>query len=148
MADVDAILFPNRAGTYLRVTTWKRRGVDRATRSVGIDGMTDPRHDLRHTAASLSIASGASVKVVQHQLGHRSATLTLDVYGHLYGDDLDALSSALDDLNSRAPADSVRDSRRVGRRRPDPSGSVLTCNFTRGAGWTRTTDRRIMSPLL
>ena len=33
-------------------------------------------HDLRHTAASLAIASGASVKLVQRQLGHQSATLT------------------------------------------------------------------------
>nr|WP_245990549.1 tyrosine-type recombinase/integrase [Corynebacterium pseudopelargi] len=31
-------------------------------------------HDLRHTAASLMVASGANVKVVQRQLGHASAT--------------------------------------------------------------------------
>ncbi len=65
-------------------------------------------NDLRHTAASLSIASGASVKLVQRQLGHRSATLTLDTYSHLFADDLDALSSALDGLKARTPADSVR----------------------------------------
>lgn len=48
------------------------------------------------------------VKVVQLQLGHRTATLTLDVYGHLYRDELDALSDALDGLKARAPADSWR----------------------------------------
>ena len=44
-------------------------------------------HELRHTAASLAIASGA--KVVQQMLGHKSATLTLDLHRHLFGDQLD-----------------------------------------------------------
>ncbi|MGZ4473755.1 MAG: tyrosine-type recombinase/integrase, partial [Nocardioidaceae bacterium] len=51
---------------------------------------------LRHTAASLAIASGAHVKVVQRMLGHASAAMTLDVYAGLFGDDLDALAEALD----------------------------------------------------
>lgn len=41
----------------------------------------DPRltpHDLRHTAASLAISSGANVKAVQRMLGHASAAMTLD----------------------------------------------------------------------
>ena len=38
-------------------------------------------HELRHTAASLAIASGADVKIVQQMLGHKSATMTLDLYG-------------------------------------------------------------------
>lgn len=46
-------------------------------------------HDLRHTAASLAIRSGASVKAVQRMLGHATATMTLDVYGGLFPDDLD-----------------------------------------------------------
>lgn len=36
-------------------------------------------HDLRHTAASLAVSSGAHVKAVQRMLGHASATMTLDV---------------------------------------------------------------------
>ena len=43
-------------------------------------------HDLRHFYASLLIAEGQSVKVVQNRLGHRSAVETLDVYGHLWPD--------------------------------------------------------------
>jgi integrase len=54
-------------------------------------------HDLRHTAASLQIASGAGVKLVQRHLAHLTATMTLDRYGHLFPDDLDALSSASTD---------------------------------------------------
>jgi hypothetical protein len=40
-------------------------------------------HDLKHDLASLLIASGANVKVVQARLRHASATTTLDCYGHL-----------------------------------------------------------------
>jgi hypothetical protein len=53
-------------------------------------------HDLRGTAASLMISTGANIKVVQRQLGHASAAMTLDLYGHLYEDDLNTLSDALD----------------------------------------------------
>jgi hypothetical protein len=45
-------------------------------------------HELRHTAASLMIASGANVRTVQSQLGHKTATMTVDQYGHLFPDDL------------------------------------------------------------
>lgn len=62
------------------------------------------------------IASGAGVKIVQRQLGHASATLTLDRYAHLYPDELDALSSALGGLKARTPADFFADCRRIDRR--------------------------------
>jgi site-specific recombinase XerD len=49
-------------------------------------------HDLRHAAASLAIRENASVQMIQAMHGHRSATQTLDRYGHLYPSDLDALA--------------------------------------------------------
>ena len=58
-------------------------------------------HELRHTAASLAIANGADVKVVQQMLGHASATLTMDTYGHLFGNRLDEVADALDRARSR-----------------------------------------------
>ena len=54
-------------------------------------------HELRHTAASLMITSGANVKMVQAQLGHKSATMTLDQYGHLFPDDLDDVANKMDE---------------------------------------------------
>ena len=54
--------------------------------------------ELRHTAASLMIASGANVKTVQSQLGHKTATMTLDLYGHLFPDDLDDVADKMDEL--------------------------------------------------
>ena len=53
------------------------------------------RHDLRHTAASLSVSAGANVKAVQRMLGHASAAMTLDVYADLFDDDLDGVAEAL-----------------------------------------------------
>lgn len=53
-------------------------------------------HDLRHTCASLAISSGANIKVVQRLLGHKTATLTLDRYGHLFRDDLGTVADAFD----------------------------------------------------
>jgi integrase len=41
-------------------------------------------HDLRHTCAALSIATGAHPKMIQTRLGHSSITVTLDRYGHLF----------------------------------------------------------------
>ena len=37
-------------------------------------------HDLRHGAASLALAAGADLKVVQDMLGHASIVLTADTY--------------------------------------------------------------------
>lgn len=53
-------------------------------------------HDLRDTAASLMIASGASIKAVQRSLGHASAKMTLDTYGSLFQDDLEDLADRLE----------------------------------------------------
>ena len=52
-------------------------------------------HELRHTAASLMISSGAHVKTIQRQLGHKDAAMTLNQYGHLFDDDLDSISVAM-----------------------------------------------------
>ena len=43
-----------------------------------------------------AITPGANVKVLQTLLGHKTATLTLDRYGHLFPDDLDRIADAFD----------------------------------------------------
>ena len=73
-------------------------------------------YDLRHTAASLMIRQGASVKAVQRQLGHATASITLDVYGHLFPDELDALASRLEDARAEAVEGLAR-TQREGRSR-------------------------------
>jgi integrase len=43
-------------------------------------------HDLRHTSATLLLASGEHPKVVQERLGHASISETLDGYSHVSAD--------------------------------------------------------------
>jgi integrase len=109
------LLSPDERGGSLRNTNWRRRVFDPAVARARLSPLRV--HDLRHTAASLSIRAGASVKAVQSQLGHASATMTLDRYGHLWPDELEALSDALDVVAARAGADSLRT--------PEPTGEVV-----------------------
>lgn len=47
-------------------------------------GVVTTFHGLRHFYASSLIGAGASVVMVQRALGHASASMTLDVYSHLF----------------------------------------------------------------
>lgn len=64
-------------------------------------------HALRHYYASLLIRYGESVKTVQGRLGHKSATETLDTYGHMWADSDDRTREAVDSVLG-ARADSPR----------------------------------------
>ena len=77
-----AWLFDAPEGGPLRESNWKRSVGWRAATSAA--GVPDFRvHDLRHTAASVWLAAGADPKVVQRVLGHATAAMTMDLYGHL-----------------------------------------------------------------
>lgn len=64
-------------------------------------------HDLRHYYASLLIASGLDVKVVQRCLRHASAKTTLDTYGHMFPDKEESARAAVTEVLA-ARADSLR----------------------------------------
>ncbi|WP_373281502.1 tyrosine-type recombinase/integrase [Microtetraspora fusca] len=53
-------------------------------------------HDLRHYLASLLIASGADVKIVQARLRRASAKTTLDTYSHLWPHSDESTRAAID----------------------------------------------------
>jgi integrase len=91
------LVFPNKEGTYMRrvrTSAASKSWFKTAAESIGVPQLHI--HDLRHTAASLAVQSGANVKAIQRMLGHASAAMTLDVYADLFDDDLDAVSTALD----------------------------------------------------
>lgn len=89
------LVFPGvRRGSPLRAAIFRRGHFDAAAAAIGIPDLHP--HELRHTAASLAIAAGADVKVVQQMLGHASATMTMDTYGHLFDNRLDEVADALD----------------------------------------------------
>jgi integrase len=102
----ETLVFPSaRSESYLTLSQ-ARYAFTKALAVVGgIDGVR--LHDLRHTCASLAISEGANVKVVQKLLGHKSAVLTLDKYGHLFPDDLEAVASAFD-AAAQTTADALR----------------------------------------
>ena len=95
----DGVTEASRILALLRKHNNNRR---RAATELGIPGFHP--HELRHTAASLAIASGADIKIVQQMLGHKSAVMTLDQYGHLFGDRLDIVADAMDAARTSALA--------------------------------------------
>ena len=102
----EDLLFPAPGGGVLRNSNFRHRVLTPAAAAVGLAGLSP--HDLRHTAASLAIAAGANVKVVQQMMGHASAAMTLDVYAGLFGDDLDTVADSLDAAARRSGADILR----------------------------------------
>lgn len=89
-------LFTSQTGRRIDTHNWRLRAFRPATESAQLPGLHP--HDLRHTAASLAIRSGADVKAVQRMLGHKSAVMTLDLYGHLFDKGLDEVSARMDAL--------------------------------------------------
>ena len=130
------LVFPAvRSGGPIRATHFRRGHFDAAARAIGQPGLHP--HELRHTAASLAIASGADVKVVQQMLGHSSATMTLDTYGHLFENRLDEVSRALDRARQAAELPVRRRARGEEDRRPGvaqtlPNGVVTDIAAYRG----------------
>ncbi|WP_298326995.1 site-specific integrase [Haloactinopolyspora sp.] len=94
--ELDDLVFTSPDGGPLRKSNFRRRAWAPAVRAAGLDGLTP--HGLRHTAASLYISAGTPPKVVQRILGHASITVTLDLYGHLYPDEMDTWADRLGDI--------------------------------------------------
>jgi integrase len=105
--DLDALVFTAPMGGPLRERKFLHGQLKPAALRAGLPE-TLRAHDLRHTAASLLIRQGASVKAVQKTLGHKSAVVTLDRYGHLWPDELEDLAERLDWARAAAVAPSAR----------------------------------------
>lgn len=76
----DDLVFTNALGRHLCHGV-----VYRNVKRIFVDmGIPDTRfHDLRHSFAVISLQSGDDPKTVQENMGHYSASFTLDVYGHV-----------------------------------------------------------------
>lgn len=93
--DRNAFLFPSPNGRPWTRDSWRSRW-ETARAVTGIPDLDT--HELRHTAVSWAIQAGANVKAVQRMVGHASASITLDVYGHLWDDELDLVAQRMVDL--------------------------------------------------
>lgn len=99
----ESLIFPASDGSYMRRTRagdGSKSWFKTALANADLPMMTT--HDLRHTAASLAVQSGANVKTIQRMLGHTSAAMTLDVYSDLFDEDLNAVSDRLDEGAAKA----------------------------------------------
>ena len=74
-------MFTAPQGGQLNRHNVRRRGHDAALRAAGLP-LAVRLHDLRHTAATLWLASGESIYFVQQQLGHQDIQTTINLYGH------------------------------------------------------------------
>lgn len=74
------LVFTNELGGHLtHFTVYKH--FKEAVKAIGLD--EERFHDLRHSYAVAAIESGDDIKTVQSNLGHATASFTLDVYGHV-----------------------------------------------------------------
>jgi integrase len=107
----DELVFPDAYGNHMRGSNVRRRWWADAVAAAELYPRTETNaagepvtvydfklHELRHTAASLAIQAGAHIKSLQNMLGHASASLTLDRYGHLYESDVEAVGVAVNAL--------------------------------------------------
>jgi len=105
--DQVSIVFPNMSGGFLRGSNFDRSVWYPIREKAGIPE-TFVFHDLRHTQASLMLAAGVDLKVIQKRLGHRDFATTANIYSHLLQgaqDEATGKVSAL--LNKRKPQPAV-----------------------------------------
>lgn len=79
--DEWGLVFTTEIGTPVNPSNFRNRSFYPLLKAAGL-----PRirfHDLRHTAATLLVASGVNMRVVSEILGHSSAAFTLDTYSHV-----------------------------------------------------------------
>lgn len=96
-------MFTNEAGNRLCISkpTHKWRELQKQYNLKDV-----PLYSLRHTGASLLIASGCDVKEVSGRLGHSRTSTTLDTYTHLFEKaqqhTADVMSAAIADVREKA----------------------------------------------
>lgn len=88
-------VFRGLYGGLYRHRNWGRRVFRSALAAAGCDA-SRKNDDLRGTFASLAIQAGANINAMQRALGHESASLTLETYGHLDPDDLMGLGDQIE----------------------------------------------------
>ena len=90
--DEDRV-FPGQGGGPLDATTIAKT-LDAALRRAGLPHVRV--HDLRHSAATMLLTAGGSLRDVQEMLGHSSYNLTADVYAHVLDEQRQATAERID----------------------------------------------------
>lgn len=91
----EGFVFTNEIGHHLSPSTLYHH----YKRLVASIGLPDARlHDLRHSYAVASLRAGDDIKTVQGNLGHHTASFTLDVYGHVTEEMKQASAARMDNF--------------------------------------------------
>jgi integrase len=99
----DALLFTGPRGGPLRRSTFNPLvGWKTATAEVGVRGLTF--HDLRHTGATMTAQTGASLRNLMQRIGHDSTAAAIR-YQHGSRAADQAIAAALDDVIEAARQD-------------------------------------------
>ena len=96
-------IFKSVKGENLRHSNFMRRVFTPALLASGVQQITF--HELRDTAISQAIASGADVLVLSKIAGHSNPSITLNVYGHLLKDSMGSIQRALDETYADLKSD-------------------------------------------
>ena len=88
----NALVFPSRKGGFLPLGEY-RWAFDNACDEVGIEGLVP--HGLGTPRRRWRSVQALTSRFVQRLLGHATAAMTLDRYGHLLNDDLSGVADAL-----------------------------------------------------
>lgn len=90
----NPLLFPSKAGTYLRGENFRKRCFYKILKLCGINKRVR-LHDLRGSYIDMVLSSGLSVKFAQNQVGHARTETTLNVYAQNNSDMITAATSQL-----------------------------------------------------
>lgn len=92
----DDLVFTAPEGGPLRRTLFAKRFWKPALQRAGLPpaGL----HTLRHTAVSIWLQAGASLKEAQSRAGHSSGALTLSIYSHVAPETFTATTARLDEI--------------------------------------------------
>ena len=134
---VKGLVFPAPEGGLLRRSNFRRRVWLPAVEAIGVEGLRF--HDLRHSAATLAAAAGATTKELMARIGHSSYEAAIR-YQHVVAERDAAIADALEGLGNvrplkakpkgdRSDTDVARGKRkprrRLGDRASDQGGKVV-----------------------
>lgn len=115
----EGLVFPAVEGGPMRRSNFRRRIWEPATAEVGVSGLRF--HDLRHTAATLAAAGGASLRSLMARIGHASVVAALRFQHVLDGRDAEIVDYLERFGEEPSTTVSAQDDRSVA----DPKGHVV-----------------------
>ena len=142
----EDLLFTNSSGNPISSSNFTNRYYKPAIKKLNLTKITI--HDLRHTAASIAVASGANAPALARMLGHSSIKMTYDIYSHLFDEDLENVSELMNEavFNGNVRNMFAKPTNKELISSEEEKEPNIDSTFSSGAAGARTQDRRIMSP--